>query len=405
MRALAAFLVFGWHFAHGFHGSPAAFGPGLIPALAPFNEGHCGVALFMCLSGYLFTKILDGKEVVWGSFYWNRLLRLAPLLITLFTINGIVILYNDPGLLGPYTAFILVGLVKPTWGFGAWSVTVEIHFYLLLWVLMPLSKRWAPSLLWVVAAALAARALIYTQGGDVAYYAYFTIFGRIDQFVLGMAAWHYRNFLRGKHLWITVAGVTFFVFYQWFASIGGYYGTQGNRAIWIFLPTIEAVFCSFLVAYYDSTFAFRRRWFWTLLQLVGTTSYSIYLLHTLVVFEFAKWANGVLPGMSTWEESELVAIPFFLAVMPFAWLSYRFVESPFLRFRIPYTRDGAYDKQVQGLTIPTPLTVFPSDGSPGSVQSSRFSQLGASTASGLKRRRPHPEVGQSASDATPRERS
>src|SRR4051812_36240031 len=190
MRALAAFLVFGWHFTHGVHGSPAPYDPGATPFFAPFNEGHCGVALFMCLSGYLFAKILDGKDIVWRSFYWNRFLRLAPLLITLFVLAGVIRVYHDPSSLIPYLQFILVGLVKPPWAFGAWSVTVEIHFYLLLWVLVPLARRWTPSLFGIVVAALAVRILIYAVGGDVAYYAYWTIFGRIDQFVLGMAAWY-----------------------------------------------------------------------------------------------------------------------------------------------------------------------------------------------------------------------
>jgi peptidoglycan/LPS O-acetylase OafA/YrhL len=34
----------------------------------------------MTLSGYLFAKLLDGKEVNYRNFFWNRAVRLLPLL-------------------------------------------------------------------------------------------------------------------------------------------------------------------------------------------------------------------------------------------------------------------------------------------------------------------------------------
>ncbi|WP_158921493.1 acyltransferase [Acidisphaera sp. S103] len=141
LRALAAFLVFGWHFSHGFHGHPAPFGQSFTPFLAPFNEGHCGVALFMCLSGYLFAKILDGKRIIWRGFYWNRFVRLAPLLITVFLLTGALVAHDDPGALGHYARALAVGFVEPIlWPNGAWSIAVEVHFYLLLWIIIPLKR-------------------------------------------------------------------------------------------------------------------------------------------------------------------------------------------------------------------------------------------------------------------------
>src|SRR5215471_8796230 len=82
VRALAAFMVFAWHFTHGSNGYPVAYE--YVPAIIPFallDEGHVGVALFMVLSGYLFAKLLDGKSVNYPAFLWNRFLRLVPLLV------------------------------------------------------------------------------------------------------------------------------------------------------------------------------------------------------------------------------------------------------------------------------------------------------------------------------------
>jgi peptidoglycan/LPS O-acetylase OafA/YrhL len=78
LRALAAFLVFAWHFLHSTNGVPVPFegAPSIFP-FAIFDEGHTGVALFMVLSGYLFAKLLEGKEIYYGAFFWNRFIRLA----------------------------------------------------------------------------------------------------------------------------------------------------------------------------------------------------------------------------------------------------------------------------------------------------------------------------------------
>ncbi len=65
MRALAAFLVFSWHFTHGRESWPIPFGyaPSIF-LLAPLDEGHTGVALFMTLSGYLFAKLVRPEVAV-----------------------------------------------------------------------------------------------------------------------------------------------------------------------------------------------------------------------------------------------------------------------------------------------------------------------------------------------------
>jgi len=275
---IAAFLVFGWHFTHGFNGFPAPHGLSATPFLAPFNEGHCGVALFMCLSGYLFAKILDGKQVVWSAFYWNRVLRIAPLLIAVFVMRGVLTACWEPERLASCFQDVSTGLIEPIrWDLGAWSIAIEIHFYCILWIIVLLERRWPLSPLCFLAVGLGTRVLIYMMGGDVAHFAYWTLVGRIDQFILGMFAWRYRAIFTRGHLAMVMAVIAFFTFYQWFLSIGGYSGTRGNNAVWIILPTVEASFFSFLVVYYDTTFTFSRAWYWRLLETIGAVSYSIYL--------------------------------------------------------------------------------------------------------------------------------
>src|SRR5690349_10843220 len=91
IRAVAAYLVFSWHFTHAETGYPVPFeyAPALFPA-AILDEGHTGVALFMTLSGYLFAKLLDGKAIDYPAFIFNRVLRLLPLLLVVVIVVGVI---------------------------------------------------------------------------------------------------------------------------------------------------------------------------------------------------------------------------------------------------------------------------------------------------------------------------
>src|SRR5690606_25661897 len=200
VRALAAFFVFAWHFLHGADGQPVPFdgAPALFP-LALLDEGHTGVALFMTLSGYLFAKLLDGKKIDYAAFLRNRLWRLLPLLLLVLAIRvGVDVATGREGFIA-YLETIAKGIVLPTLPNGGWSITVELHFYLLLPVFLWLARRsrwWLPTL---VFAAIAVRAALYAQIGELQSLSYWTLVGRVDQFTLGIFAFHMSRHLAGRH--------------------------------------------------------------------------------------------------------------------------------------------------------------------------------------------------------------
>ena len=155
VRAVAVYMVFAWHFLHanGFPGSPVPYK--YAPAVFPFallDEGYTGVALFMTLSGYLFAKLLDGKRIRYGWFVWNRVLRLFPLLAVALLLTGIQV-YSRGDSLSTYISYIAWGALLPSLPNGAWSITVEFHFYLVLplflWISDVLAGCRSPSLHWL----------------------------------------------------------------------------------------------------------------------------------------------------------------------------------------------------------------------------------------------------------------
>jgi peptidoglycan/LPS O-acetylase OafA/YrhL len=339
MRAVAAFMVFAWHFTHGKTGYPIPFE--YVPSLFPLSllaEGHTGVALFMTLSGYLFARLLDGKAIDYRLFLWNRVLRLLPLLAIVIMIVGIMVVADGVSPVR-YAYAIASGVILPKLPNGGWSITAEFHFYLILplflWMLR--RSRWLP--LGIVAAAITLRALIHWRTGEVQMPAYYTIVGRIDQFVLGMLAWHFRAHFAGRHLRAAAYLAAFTLFYWLFDLQGGFFQNRSYPSpspLWIVMPTAEGLGYAALIAWYDNSFAHSNGAASRFIGRIGTYSYSIYLLHFFFVFAAARFVHERVMDIANFYLACLWSIAMFLLMVPIGYLSFRFVESPFLGRRRRY---------------------------------------------------------------------
>ncbi|WP_305907123.1 acyltransferase [Methylomarinum sp. Ch1-1] len=337
VRALAAFMVFTWHFIHVNNGHNAP--PPTFP-LSLLTEGHTGVALFMALSGYLFAKLLDGKSIIYTQFIWNRFLRLAPLLLIIIFIVGLKNYFAGQDIYS-YAKSILAGFIRPLLPNGGWSITAEFHFYLIFPLLLFLTSRWKYSLLLVLMLAVTMRAFLHHELGQIQTLSYWTIIGRVDQFVLGILAFQFRNSIANKHLVVFFCFFIFAYFYWYFDSMGGFYKSPSYpspSSIWIYMPTIEGFTYALLIAWYDNSFRHSTGKISRFIALIGTYSYSIYLLHFFVVFRMSKAINAHIIDLSNINLAILFSILCFLVMVPIGYISYRFIETPFLRFRKVYCR-------------------------------------------------------------------
>lgn len=338
LRALAAFMVFTWHFLHAGNGYPIPFDgtPRLFP-LALLDEGHTGVALFMTLSGYLFAKLLDGASVRYGWFIYNRLLRLLPILIVAMLLY-VVMIYGQGGDLKAVSRDIRKGWLYPTLPNGGWSITVEFHFYLALPLLL-LVDRFRPALLFgLVALFIAIRLYLYTRNGEIQTLAYWTIIGRIDQFTFGILAFRYRAFFSRGHLAVIV-GLMFCAFYWWFDWRGGFYNLPSYPSpsrLWVVLPTIEGLAYGILIAWYDARLIDGRSAVSRFIGQLGAYSYSIYLLHFFIVFHAARFIDQSIMRLSNFYVACIWSLFVFCLMIVPGYLSFRFIESPFLKLRKRY---------------------------------------------------------------------
>lgn len=337
------FLVFTYHFLTALAGKGATLaGSFSFPGNALLFEGHTGVALFMVLSGYLFSRLTEGREIDFTAFRYNRFIRLAPLL-------GAVLAFRflEASTLGFDAAYAwlwaigLNGLILPNWPNGGWSVATEMHFYLLFPILVLLLRRDVKLLLLVVAAAAALRAWIYVAWSpeDAQYAAYWTIIGRIDQFVLGMVAARCAAFFQGRHRLAAAIGLGWILFWYGFASVGGFYAPD-KQWLWIGLPSLEGGAYAALIAYYEKSFRMPARGVSGFIGKIGEWSYSFYLLHFFVVAEMARAIDRHLIALDNFYVAILFSLPCFLVMAGAAGLSYRWFETPFLRKRVRYLRGG-----------------------------------------------------------------
>lgn len=343
VRALAALVVFTWHFLHSGNGFPIPFD--YLPMLAPFailDEGHTGVALFMTLSGYLFGKLLDGKRIHYGRFLWNRVIRLLPLLTVVVAIVGVV-KFLDGENMEAYAWTLAKGVYLPSLPNGGWSIAVEFHYYAVLPLLLWLLRRSRLLPLAVVAAAISLRALVQWKHGEVQTLAYWTLVGRIDQFALGMVAYHLRFLAARRHWRALGVFAAFSVVYWSFDAQGGFFLNPlypSPSRWWVVLPTIEGLAFGFAIAWYDTSFVLPTTGVSRFIGRIGDYSYSMYLLHFFFVFAAARFVNERIADLSNFYVACAWAVIAFLCMFPLCHLSFRFLEAPFLRLRKPYVIEG-----------------------------------------------------------------
>jgi peptidoglycan/LPS O-acetylase OafA/YrhL len=348
LRGLAVLLV-------------VAFHAGLL------EFGWLGVSLFFVLSGHLITRVLlsrpdDTRRTRVRDFVRNRVLRLAPLYLlccTAITVGAVStgyvpVLHDLPALwtwtynLRPLSAGFAqlpndYDVYAPMWSLGA-----EVQIYL-LWALVALllPRHWFRRLVVVLAltgplARLLVAVALWTGGVPdemmlLALYAQPVTY--LDAFALGActALPELRpGFARCTRFALPAALVVLAV------VVGHAVLTSGRvpadlgfpvllteRGGWLWQYGFAALVFAVAVHHAGEDTRFRRVLSVRPLMRVGVISYSMYLLHTPVLWLFIEvW----FPPPAPWSPAGLaVAAAAFVVVLVVSEISYRCVEAPFLR--------------------------------------------------------------------------
>ncbi len=345
LRLLAAVLVLIHHGTIALPAPPGADGrPRLGPLPQPHSilatlalHGHTGVSLFMVVSGFILTYGALGRELDYGSFLRNRALRILPMLLVLTAFA----VYTYPQ--GISITRVFNSLLSLPFGLDlgffysvTWSVFVEMQFYLVFPFLVRMLDREGPTaLLRILAVVVLFRIGAIALGAGPTGILYYTLVGRIDQFLIGMlAAWCMRR--RPGRQWGLMLGPGAFAVLLILSSLPPSNLLDGLSwsALW---PTVEGLaWAGFLVGYVGLMGAARgvpSR----LLAWAGERTYSVYLVHYVVIVLMWRAHLMLHPVRSVWVDASVtaavIALPIAFAV---ASLTYAAIEAPFLRLRGRY---------------------------------------------------------------------
>jgi peptidoglycan/LPS O-acetylase OafA/YrhL len=348
LRALAFALVF---IAHGLAGH--IHKPTPTGAIA--RAGEFGVSIFFFLSSYLITELLlrekrDTYTILIPAFYARRILRIWPLYFAmiafgffhgLFSPESTVSLAWGISLLLLFTNWYTVGHgYPPGFLFPLWSISLEEQFYLVWpWMVKYLSPRGLLGIAsLILAAAYLTLALLLDQKQALDPAIWVNSLVQFQFFALGTmtAIW-----LRGRvpHLAKPLRWGLFFA--------GLLCMRAAQAAVFASDPSLAQDFAHiaprFLVALLGCLCLF-----FSLLPLsagrmqkpfiyLGKISYGLYVYHVLWL-SVAKHVSQHFAGNRSPLPSQLFAMAIALpATIVTAMLSYRYLESPFLRFKKGYT--------------------------------------------------------------------
>ncbi|NUU37621.1 acyltransferase [Pseudomonas sp. C2B4] len=165
------------------------------------NFGFLGVALFFLISGFIVTH--TGLTESRFSFLVKRVFRIYPALIV--TVVGTILLVNYAVSIGMTDGSMGIGYVSATlaaFGFEAgftknsligvsWTISIELFFYGVMLILLPLLKRspaWCMAIILVVC-AIGAGSRVLTP--DILHKTITHIFAYMPIFVIGMSIYFY----------------------------------------------------------------------------------------------------------------------------------------------------------------------------------------------------------------------
>ena len=339
LRALAIFLVFGYHI---FENETLT-----LYGFTPFSGGFIGVDIFFVISGYLITLIIINeykmKQFNFFSFMFRRIRRIVPalLLLSFFILLLGIFLLLPMNLIDISYSFLSLSVFFSNFYFflsgknysaleqfpqpfiHSWSLSVEWQFYLLfpfflLFILKKIKKKKRFIQTSIFISFVLTIFLNYIDQS----LSFFLILSRFWEFFTGVliAFLPKKRSYKKKYFFYSLTGLFIILFYSF-----GYNENVNHPSFFTIFP----IFGSYLLLrnfhnFNPITYFFK---FYPI-RYVGLSSYSIYLYHyplisfTRIIFD-KNDSNFFLIG------SLLVFLIFF-----FSFFSYEFVEKPFRNKKI-----------------------------------------------------------------------
>ncbi len=315
------------------------------------NGGFIGVDIFFVLSGYLITLLLlkewdKAGRIHLGHFYARRALRLLPALMVLLLIYVITGFGMEPDWRARLRDGLIVLFYAGNWVQAmsrplvhdlrhTWSLAIEEQFYMVWPVLMiaMLAMGWRRRTIGLAAAIGAGASVIWrvvmtvglSASSDRVYHGLDT---RADALLIGCAAaaWFGNGVALSKpRYWANGAAIVLLIiaavgrpFSPWMFTLGYAPAALSAGILVVALPA-----CAGTIVRHVTD--------WQPLIRLGRISYGVYLWHWSIfhIVGTVRKHYAILPGA---RGLVVLLVGSTLSIFV-AWLSYRWVETPFLRLK------------------------------------------------------------------------
>jgi peptidoglycan/LPS O-acetylase OafA/YrhL len=360
LRGIGVILIFADHF--------------ILPNYYIFF-GWIGLWIFFSLSGFLITDSLLKLKTLsigsyFGRFYLKRAFRILPAFLVFFSI-GLALYFTLPRWLAGnsdlsrYWIYIVTFTFNhypatPSYWFGhLWSLSLEEQFYVVWpWLVFFLSKNWFKRIVlcWILAAPILRLIFPWFYGSSEADMMDGSLLCQADAFAIGGCVAIFRDEMPGPRrskmlMWIMTLAVILIGLVCYFR--GQHVIVEGLRA-WTGRPqsTAAAYFRTLgwvriLNHQYVWGYSVINIWAATLilaclrgtaplflnfppLVFLGRISYGAYLSHMPLLGIYLYYFHPIDPFSI---RGFMIFLVWFATVILVSWLSFRFIEVPFLRLK------------------------------------------------------------------------
>jgi peptidoglycan/LPS O-acetylase OafA/YrhL len=277
--------------------------------------GFMGVALFFLVSGYIITHVASSESRI--EFLIKRLCRIYPPLILsilvalLFSKWTGVVVPDIKSIFLNFSLFNYFQIPQVIIQGVAWSLVIEMKFYLVSLILLTSLQRW-PAFHVVLQSILVGVCILYCRAFGDQFFLFAAGYAYIPYLLVGQLFYYHQRKRLPTAVFLLLVGLQFALI-QW-----------GIRTIHTtFLSTENSYLINFVFAFalFSILAMSNQKTITGLPKRVAEMSYSLYLLHGSVGIAMLSILHSHLPYLP----SLLIAI---VITLGSAWLSYLWIEKP-----------------------------------------------------------------------------
>ena len=332
LRAVASLMVVWCHLGYAWHArQQTEFGPLTVitqyvtqPLAIIQHGGFLGVAIFFFVSGFIITHVAQREDQI--TFLVKRLLRIYPPLAASIVVIGLLAIAQErlTGQPGEQSGFTVGDYLRAMtlWNFFsvpqivvnavAWTLVVEVVFYLLCLLTLPLMRVAPQAATWLLAGVCWAGVLRSHDFG-LRFNTLSVCFGLIPLLLIGQATYWVWSGRAKFWQFALVAAACYFVFVCGLGGVFAIFFPAGNS----YGVSAAYAYLLFLVALALNDRLCLPRW----IEFYSTISYSLYLLHLPVGFFVLTF---LVPRIGyAW-----AIVPTMVIVTLVSYASWRLVEDP-----------------------------------------------------------------------------